>query len=161
MDKPSWTFNTKYRFEVIAEDPTYQIPYEKAREAKSVEQVFGDIDEEIQRIHTYHDSVREKNTGVAMTIVSLVCAISTFIDIFSLSLLEQPIHQAGQNISVPQVILYSVTACAMAIALIYLVIKPVLTKIKDWLQDGESWLLKVCLLWKNKREEKKNTKKDA
>lgn len=143
-------FNTEYRFEVIADDPSYQLPYEKTRDAKSVEQIFSDIDEEIHRIHAYHDAVRDKNNGVAMTIVSLVCAISTFIDIFSLSLLEKPLYEAMQNLSVPQVILYGITICAMGVALGYLVVKPMCKKIFEWIKSLTYWLLKLLLTRKEK-----------
>ncbi len=142
FQKKIMDFNTKYRYEVIAEDPAYQIPYEKTREVKSVEQIFIDIDEEIQRIHTYHDAIQSKNNGVAMTIVSLVCAISTFIDIFSLTLSEQPFFESICNLSVPQVLLYAITICAMLIALSYLVIIPVFGKILAWVKDF------ACRLWK-------------
>lgn len=150
FQKKIMAFNTEYRFEVIAEDPTYQIPYEKNRDAKSVEQVFQDIDEEIQRIHTYHDALRDKNTGVAMTIVSLVCAISTFLDIFSLSLLEQPIYESMLNLSVPQVVLYVITLCAMVVVLIYLVVKPAFRKAGGLIQRFTCWLLRLHSRRKNK-----------
>lgn len=150
FQKKIMAFNTKYRFEVIAEEPAYQIPYEITREAKSVEQVFLDIDEEIQRIHTYYDTVRDKNTSVAMTIVSLVCAISTFIDIFSLSLLEQPLFDSIFDLSVSQVLLFAVTFGAMIVALSYLVFKPVLIKIAGWIKDFVCWLWRIMFICSKK-----------
>ena len=145
FQKKVMSFNTEYRFEVIADDSAFQLPYEKTREVKSVEPIFSDIDEEIQRIHAYYDSIRDKNTGVAMTIVSLVCAISTFVDIFSLSLLEEPIYEAICHLSTPQIILYGITICAMAVALGYLVVKPMCKKIFGWIRSLAYCLMKFFL----------------
>ena len=77
-------FNTKYRFALVAEDPAYQVPYQMLRDAKQTESVFADIDEEIERINDYHDTVDDRNNVIAMTIVSLICMISTVIDVFQL-----------------------------------------------------------------------------
>ena len=144
------TFNTEYRFTVIADDTSYQLPYERTREVKSVEKIFADIDDEIQRIHTYHDAIRDKNNGIAMTIVSLVCAISTFIDIFSLSLSEIPLHEAMRTLSAPQILLYGITICAMTVALGYLVVKPACKKIFGWFKSLTYEILHLLLQQKKK-----------
>ena len=117
-------FNAKYRFEVISEDPTYQTPYQMARDAKSVENVFEDIDEKIERINDYHNVTADKNNVVAMTIVSLVCAISTFIDIFEWGGVS--IGAALGSMSFDRLVLLGVIVLAMSVAIALLVIKPLL-----------------------------------
>ena len=141
-------FNTEYRFEMISEDPSYQIPYDKIREEKSIEKVFLDIDEEIERIHTYYDTIQDKNINLVMTIVSLVCVISTFIDIFSLPSLEQPVFELIQTWSFPQLFLFIITIGAMITALSFLVIKPFIRKISGYIKDFICWIWKILFLHK-------------
>lgn len=117
-------FNTRYRFEVVSEDTTYQTLYTMARSAKLVESVFSDIDEEIERINDYNNTVSDKNNVIAMTIVSLVCAISTFIDIFQFSVEGASITEFVKSLSLPQIFLFAVVALAIFISVAFLVIKP-------------------------------------
>lgn len=117
-------FNTRYRFEVVSEDTTYQTLYTMARSAKLVESVFSDIDEEIERINDYNDTVSDKNNVIAMTIVSLVCAISTFIDIFQFSVEGTSITEFVKSLSLPQISLFAVVALAIFVSVAFLVIKP-------------------------------------
>lgn len=74
-------FNTGYRFEAVSEIPDYQLPYDLAREQKTVERVFCDADEEIERLNSYRAARRDGRTAMAMAVVSIVCLISTLVDI--------------------------------------------------------------------------------
>ena len=131
------SFNTGYRFEIISEDDTYQVPYLMARNAKHVESVFSDIDEEIERINDYHNTSADKNNVVAMTIVSLVCAISTFVDIYELSAKGNSLGEILSALSGIQLALLGVVAISILAAVAFLLVKPLvkraLPKVKLWL----------------------------
>lgn len=75
-------FNTKYRFSIISEEASYQKLYEIAGNIKGLQREFDDIDEEIERIADYHESKNDKNTSKAMTIISILCAVSAIKDFY-------------------------------------------------------------------------------
>ena len=134
-------FNTEYRFEVIAEDATYQRLYQMARDAKAVENVFADIDEEIRRINDLQSVTSERDNVVAMTIVSLICAISTFVDIFTWASDGTPLTESLKSFTTPHMILLAVFGLAMTVALSYLVILPLIRRLCAWIKNGAPRLL--------------------
>lgn len=134
------SFNTGYRFEIISEDDTYQKPYQMARDAKHVESVFSDIDEEIERINDYHNASADKNNVIAMTIVSLVCAISTFVDIYELSAKGNTLGEILSALSAVQLVLLGAVAVSILAAVAFLLVKPL---VKRAMPAVKRWLLRV------------------
>jgi len=77
-------FNTQFRFEIISEETSYQTLYTRLREVKNVDRVFNDINDEVERINSFHESVSDVNNTNAMTIIGVLCVISALKDCFEL-----------------------------------------------------------------------------
>lgn len=119
-------FNTKYRFSIISEESSYQKLYEIAVEMKGLQREFDDIDEEIERISDFHESGTDKNTTRAMTIISILCAISAIKDFYGIltgNSLFSNISHSFNILSPGSKILFSCFLILMAVALIIVIPK--------------------------------------
>lgn len=118
-------FNTAYRFEIISEESRYQALYQLAREMKSVESVFADTDEEIERMNEYHEVRKNDRVTTAMTIVSVVCALSTLIDILLLG------DSGFSGLTWLQWLLLACFGVAAVLAGVHLILRPLLALIRE------------------------------
>ncbi len=78
------SFNTKYRFSKISEESSHQTLYEITSRVKELDDLFKDIDEKVNRIEQHRELKSDKNTSHAMTIISILCALSAFKDLYEL-----------------------------------------------------------------------------
>lgn len=84
FQKDIMNFNTKYRFGKISEESSHQTLYETMCRVKELDDSFKDIDEKVNRIEQHRELTSDKNTSKAMTIISILCVLSAFKDLFEL-----------------------------------------------------------------------------
>ena len=124
-------FNTKYRFRIVSEEIDYQRHYEQFCELIGLDKQFDDIDDEIERISDYHETVGSAKNNASMTIIALVCTLSVlqeFYDLIEGGSLITAIKNAYANLSVGGVILYGAFLCIIVAAIF------ILLPAKEWIR---------------------------
>ncbi len=77
-------FNAKYRFHTISEEDSHQELYNIFATRKALECEFTAIDEKVVRLEQYRESNHDKSVAQAMTIVSILCIVSTLKDLYDI-----------------------------------------------------------------------------
>ncbi|MBQ9748283.1 MAG: hypothetical protein IJV98_05810 [Clostridia bacterium] len=124
-------FNTKYRFNIISEEESYQRPYEMFCDVLRLQKQFDDIDDEVERISEYHETNSEKNTNLAMTIISVLCAVEvlkTCYDLLKVESIPKALQDAFAALTVGGRALYGTFLLVMAVALLILIPKSPLVR---------------------------------
>ena len=121
FQKKIMVFNTKYRFSIVSEEASYQKLYEIMCDVKGLEREFTDIDEEIERISEYHESKANKNTTRAMTIISILCAVSAIKDFYEIiagGSMRERLAQSWIGLSLEAQVFFGVFLTLIAAAMI-------------------------------------------
>ncbi len=126
FQKKIMVFNTKYRFSIVSEEASYQKLYEIMCDVKGLEREFKDIDEEIERISEYHESKANKNTTRAMTIISILCAVSAIKDFYEIiagGSIRERLASSWLELSLVAQVFFAVFLTLIAAALIIVIPK--------------------------------------
>lgn len=76
-------FRAKYVFQIISESETYQVVYNKTREAFALDRLFGDIDEQVQRVIEIKRIYDDKKNLKQESRINLILGVLTFFGLFS------------------------------------------------------------------------------
>ena len=110
----------------MLEEASYQKLYEIMCDVKGLEREFKDIDEEIERISEYHESKANKNTTRAMTIISILCAVSAIKDFYEIiagGSIRERLASSWLELSLVAQVFFAVFLTLIAAALIIVIPK--------------------------------------
>lgn len=76
-------FRAKYVFQIISESETYQTVYNKTRNSFALDNLFTDIDEQVNRVIDIKKVINDKKNDKQANHINLILGILTFFSLFS------------------------------------------------------------------------------